>query len=196
MGTSSYSGIHSLIEMQHSKVFGIGLNKTGTKTLRHCLQFLGYRHLSYDFDCLVLFQEKKYDRLFEIIDLHDSFEDWPWPLMYELLDSRYPGSKFILTERTDPETWYESLRKHAERTGPTEFRKRIYGYYMPDENKQAHTEYYKKHNNAVRDYFSSAPSSLLNVCWENGDRWGELCEFLEKPVPDIPFPHLNRSPVN
>jgi hypothetical protein len=31
------------------------------------------------------------------------------------------------------------------------------------------------------------------VCWENGDGWKELANFLEKPVPDQPFPHINKT---
>jgi hypothetical protein len=27
--------------------------------------------------------------------------------------------------------------------------------------------------------------------WEIGDGWGPLCEFLGKPVPEVPFPHAN-----
>ena len=32
------------------KVFGIGLNKTGTSTLGECLVALGYRHRSYSYE--------------------------------------------------------------------------------------------------------------------------------------------------
>jgi hypothetical protein len=31
--------------------------------------------------------------------------------------------------------------------------------------------------------------------WSVGDGWEPLCEFLELPVPDTPFPHLNDSKV-
>jgi hypothetical protein len=27
------------------------------------------------------------------------------------------------------------------------------------------------------------------------DGWGSLCEFLEKPEPEIPFPFLNKAPA-
>jgi Sulfotransferase domain len=29
--------------------------------------------------------------------------------------------------------------------------------------------------------------------WSVGEGWEPLCEFLEMPVPDTPFPHLNDS---
>jgi hypothetical protein len=29
------------------------------------------------------------------------------------------------------------------------------------------------------------------LVWSVGEGWGPLCEFLELPVPDVPFPHIN-----
>ena len=41
--------------------------------------------------------------------------------------------------------------------------------------------------------FRARPGDLLNVCWETGSGWQELCAFLGKPVPEIPFPHENKA---
>ena len=71
------------------KVVGVGLNKTGTKTLRHCLQHWGYRHQSYDLDAFQLYRNKDFLALFQWMDRYDSFEDWPWPLFYESIDARF-----------------------------------------------------------------------------------------------------------
>jgi hypothetical protein len=40
----------------------------------------------------------------------------------------------------------------------------------------------------------TVPADRLLV-WSVGDGWEPLCEFLEVPVPDTPFPHLNDSKV-
>jgi len=172
------------------KIFGIGLNKTGTKTLGSCLKYFGYKHTSYDLDALRYFVNKDWDYLFSIIDQYDSFEDWPWPLMYKQLDEKYPGS----TEGRTPEIWFESLRKHAIRTGPTEFRLLVYGHEMPMQNKEAHLKIYNDHNRNVMDYFKDKRDKFIKVCWEKGDSWEELCRFLDINIPEIPFPHANRSP--
>jgi len=43
-----------------------------------------------------------------------------------------------------------------------------------------------------REVQETVPSDRLLV-WSVGDGWEPLCDFLELPVPDTPFPHLNDS---
>ena len=176
------------------KVFGIGLNKTGTTTLGKCLKVLGYQHKSYDLDLLKKLCEGRSDDVLRYAEQYDSFEDWPWPLMYKELDSHFPGSKFILTTRLSPDKWYGSLVKHSERTGPTEARKLVYGYTNPHDKKNEHIRFYQKHNADVRAYFDGRDSDFIELCWGRGDDWQKLCHFLDKEVPDAPFPHANKSP--
>ena len=42
-------------------------------------------------------------------------------------------------------------------------------------------------NNAV---LAEAPADRLLV-WEAGDGWEPICQALDLPVPDLPFPHKN-----
>jgi sulfotransferase family protein len=175
------------------KVFGIGMNKTGTKTLGLCLKWLGYTNTSYDLDLLKDAVKGDYDGIDKVVEEFDCFEDWPWPIIFRVLDERYPDSKFILTIRKNSETWFRSLEKQSVLTGPTEYRKIVYGYEMPQENKEAHVEIYEKHNEEVIEYFKDKPGKMLVICWETGSEWNDLCSFLNLPVPDIPFPHANKS---
>lgn len=178
------------------KVFGIGLNKTGTKTLGECFRILGYNNKSFDLKLLKAVARRDFYELFATCDLYDSFEDWPWPLAYQELNDHYPDAKFILTQRDDPETWYASLCKHAELTGPTEARKIVYGSEMPHLHKDHHLDFYQRHNADVIAYFKNFPDKLLVVSWENGNGWMEICNFLHiNDVPGCPFPHKNRSQV-
>ena len=135
----------------------------------------------------------KQEKLFEIVDGHDSFEDYPWALMYEEIDRRYPGSKFILTTRRSSDVWFESLTKHAKKTGPTIYRRGIYGHNMPADNPKKHVDVYETHNQTIREYFNGRQSDFLEVCWENGDGWEEICNFLQHPIPNSPFPHENKA---
>lgn len=155
---------------------------------------LGYTpHISHDLRALKLWKTSQWDKLYPIIDAHRSFEDVPWPLMYQHLFERYPNSKFILTIRKSTDTWFKSLANHALKTGPTEHRRLIYGYSMPQENEIFHREFYEKHNKEIIQFFEKkAPNKLLVVCWEREDQWGEICQFLDKKIPNSPFPHLNR----
>ena len=178
------------------KIVGIGLNKTGTTTLGTCLVHWGFKHISYSKPAFDLWRKNDFDKLWQFTHNYDSFEDWPWPLVYREMDEKYPGSKFILTTRKNSETWFRSLCKHAHRTGPTEFRKVIYGFEMPFEHPTEHMEYYVRHNRAVREYFHNRQNDFLEVCWENGDGWNELSEFLNLPRPSTPFPHSGKSPTN
>ena len=77
----------------------------------------------------------------------------------------------------------------------TKYRREIYGYEMPHEHKNKHTQFYENHNKSVKKYFKDRPQDLLEVCWETGDGWRELAEFLNLELPDIPFPHANKSPL-
>lgn len=177
-----------------NKVFGIGLQKTGTTTLGVSLKKLGYRGTTYDWNLTKSFFEGNIEPLFAVADKYDSFEDWPWPLAFKELDERYPNSKFILTRRKSAEIWFESLKRHADRYDVTKYRKLIYGHEMPHQHKDEHIAFYQAHNQAVREYFSSRPTDFIEVCWEEGDGWVELCSFLNiDDIPNKPFLHLNRS---
>jgi len=179
--------------IENMKVFGIGLNKTGTKTLGVCFNELGYLHKSVDKQAFELYKKGDLNGLFNIIDDYESFEDWPWPLIYKEIDKRFPDSKFILTLRHDAETWYKSLCRHSDKTGPTNYREVIYGYSMPRNFKNEHIDFYNNFNQSVRDFFSGKPGQLLEVCWEKGDGWEKLCNFLEKEIPRKAFPHVNKG---
>lgn len=175
------------------KVFGIGMNKTGTTTLGECLSRLGFQHHSFDLELTRAVDEGNLTPVFQVADEYDSFEDWPWPLIYEELDARYPDAKFILTTRKDNATWIDSLKRHADRTGPTEFRKIVYGHAMPHGHEEEHIRCYEQHNANVRAHFDNR-DDLLEVCWEERAEWEPICEFLKRPVPNAPFPHANESP--
>lgn len=176
------------------KIVGVGLNKTGTKTLRACLLHWGFRHVTCSKGAFDLWRDGRYDDLLAWVSAHDSFEDWPWPLIFRQIDKKFPNTKFILTRRKNAETWFNSLCSHAVRTGPTEFRKTIYGYEMPHVHKAEHLQFYEKHNESVRNYFRDRPADFLEVCWEEGDKWERLSEFLGLDCPKIPFPHENKRP--
>ncbi len=176
------------------KVIGVGLNKTATKSLSECLTAMGYNNQTYSLEAFTLYRQQDWDALFAIMDQHDSFEDWPWPLMYRQIDERYPDAKFILTTRATPEVWYRSLCKMAVRMGPlNKFEKHIYGYSMPQGRRDQHVEFYLKHNEEVKAYFSDRPGKLLELCFDTGVSMAELCHFLGQPECDFIPPHVNKS---
>ena len=129
----------------------------------------------------------------------DSFEDWPWPLMYRQVFEKYgETARYVLTRRNTPEAWLESLKAHTLATNPhNNPRKRIFGFDYPHGAEAQHIAFYENHLAEVRKYFAeqNAAHVLCEVCWEEGDGWQEICDFLEEPLPNAPFPHVNRRVV-
>lgn len=182
--------------MRSIKVFGIGLNKTGTTTLGKCLRDLGYRHSSYDLALLEQVRSGDFRDLINVVESHEAFEDWPYPLVFDQLDVLYPGSRFILTRRRSPQVWLRSLEAHSLRTDPyegTRTRTLAFGWPFPQLNPEAHIGFYEAHLARVRHYFRHRPQDLLEICWEEQPSWEPLCSFLGHPVPSHPLPHCNPS---
>jgi hypothetical protein len=177
------------------KIFCIGLNKTGTTTLGHCLGSLGFKHRSFNLALLEQVAISKYDQLHKEIVGYESFSDWPYPFVYEYLDRSYPGSRFILTRRATPEVWLDSLFSHSLRADPiigSRARSLAYGYPYPQLNPKAHISFYTKHLQTVRDYFFGRQDDFLEVCWEEGSSFIDLCTFLDRGHPNQDLPHSNR----
>jgi hypothetical protein len=184
-----------------SKVFGIGLPKTGTTTLGYCFKQFGFKHRSYDMDLAVQVKRNELENVLAEAEKYETFEDWPWFLIYREVDQRFPNSKFILTLRKDTETYVASLRRHHARQGirKEDFAKPhwwddVFGFAPDQWDYQKSVQRYERHNLEVLEYFRGRTNDLLVVCWENSDGWDNLSKFLNKPCPDEPFPHLNISP--
>jgi len=176
------------------KVFGIGLSKTGTTSLAAALEVLGYRTKDYpglqayrsgDLSCIDAHWLEHYEAL----------TDTPIPSFYRELDRRYPGSKFILTVRA-MEPWLLSCRKqfterHAARqsAGHRQLFTELYGTAVFDEAlfRQGHERFVA----GVREHFRGRPQDLLELDVAAGQGWPELCAFLGRPLPELPFPKAN-----
>jgi hypothetical protein len=166
--------------------------KTGTTSIGYALQVLGYR-TTYNYWGLSgmddwLEDKSTYKQFYDIVKdkakYFDAFSDAPWLFLYEELDEWFPNSKFILTLRSTPEAVARSDINMWRRDGAKEED-------IPSSEKFINR--YLKHNQEVRKYFKNRPNDLLEVCFEKGDGWEEVCNFLEKSYPGIPFPHANRG---
>jgi len=187
-----------LMGVGNSKIFGIGLSKTGTTSLAHALEILGYKTKDYpgienyrtgDLSC--------FDP--QVVNANDALTDTPIPSFYRELDAKYPNSKFILTVR-DREGWLKSCRKQfterfAERQ--TEAHDHLfmdlYGCTVFDEQK--FLEGYEKFVSGALAHFKDRPQDLLVINVTAGEGWEKLCPFLGQAVPDIPFPKANVTQI-
>jgi hypothetical protein len=178
------------------KIFCIGWAKTGTTTLAAALRALGYRHQSQD---LTLAANLVSNDLAPIIDRareYESFDDWPWLLLYRELDRAFPDSRFILTTRA-PDDWLASYRNMLDAQKPShrmnQIRRVLYDLPFPYVTGAALRERYQRHNAEVLRYFMNRPADLLVVNWASGHGWAALCAFLGRAVPNAPFPHANKG---
>jgi Sulfotransferase domain len=171
--------------LRHPKVWGIGLARTGTATLCEVFRRLGYETVLHN-------------PHFPSLETADAAADNECALFYRYLDYRFPGSKFILTTRSLND-WLRSIKFileiHPVRTRQENIaifrRMTLYGTVSFDELKMTRT--YLQHHLEVRYYFRDRPHDLLEVDFTRGDGWERICAFLELPVPNEPFPHLNKT---
>lgn len=178
------------------KVFCIGLNRTGTKSFGRAMRLLGYRAATWSPLPIQLYMQKNQRALDEIVGQYDAFDDWPWPLMARDLAKKYPQSKFVLTRRKSPEIWLTSIQSHSRKNPMGRgIRKFVFGYDDPVKNSVEYLEFYKSFYGDIASMKEELRCSdrILDVCWDCGSGWMELCTFLDVPIPSLDFPHWNNS---
>lgn len=194
-------------------VIGAGFGRTGTMSLKVALEQLG---LGRCYHMTELVKNPSHPELWaaagrgEPVDWHRLYRryratvDWPGCLFYRELAASFPQAKVVLTVR-DPDRWYDSvlstlfslktatddyLASQADADRPVIF----YDSRIWDEvfggrfAERAHAiEVFQRHNAEVR---ASLPADRLLV-YQVSEGWPPLCEFLQLPVPETGFPHLN-----
>jgi len=191
---------------QRSKVFGIGLSRTGTRSLNRALQTLGFDPLHYplDHDTYSEMAHGQYD--LTMLKYHDGITDITVSAFYAQLDQAYPGSKFILTVR-DKESWLNSCENHWRNSSAFDdsadpeqkrlieirrfFRATTFGCY--DFQPERFVWVYEQHLRAVTEYFRDRPDQLLimDVC--AGDGFEKLAPFMGCDMPCAAFPHTGSA---
>ena len=184
-----YQRIHNffipLFKKKHEqKVFCIGFFKTGTTSLDKALSILGYRTVHFlrtgkepKEGWISLFQRYNYDAISDAPLNHPKF--------FMKLDKEFPNSKFILTIR-DSESMIKSYENFV-KGSPYEIR--------DEEDWKRRLNNFERHNQQVKDYFKDRPNDLLIFNIIGGEGWKELCKFLNKAIPNKPFPSKNKGRV-
>jgi hypothetical protein len=178
-------------------VFGIGLSRTGTRSLASALDVIGWRAIHFPHDRRTFEQLRSGDFRLDILERFDAITDTPVVPYFAQLDALYPGSRFVLTIRDLP-TWLartEAFWKRTHKAQMNAFHRfvntAVYGTWLYE---RARFDYvYRRHFAAVEAHFAGREQSLLVLDICGGDGWEKLCGFLGCPIPDSPFPHKNRS---
>lgn len=186
-----------------TKIFCIGLNKTGTTSLHEAFGILGYKSIHYHDNESRLLHEFIYGNfnngrpILEGIDDFDAYSDWiAWKpeRIFPKFDQEYPGSKFILNTR-NIDDWLRSRVKHVERNQERFARTKDPNIKWLTIEKDAWAEEFTTYHAFVRAYFKDRKSDLLEIDVAKGEGWELLCPFLGVAVPDVPFPVANVAPT-
>jgi hypothetical protein len=204
---------------ERPKVFCVGMNKTGTTSLREMLERFGYTVGSQPRGERLLdaWLERDFTAIVRFCRTADAFQDIPFSLdyTYQALDAAYPGSRFVLSVRDSPRQWFASLcRFHAKVLGtvgtPTERDLRAATYREPGwlwkasiamfgvdgsdlYDEERYVRRYEAHNDAIVNYFADRPDDLLVLNLADGDAPLALAGFLGLDPPDWRTPWLNRT---
>jgi hypothetical protein len=184
-----------------TRVFGIGMHKTGTTSLHHALRELGLNstHWPSAHWAKRVWNEMQSGRSLTL-ERHYAATDFPITTLYRELDRAYPNSKFILSVRPEDE-WLESVRRHwlpehspyrKQWDGDPfthKIHREVYGRKTFDADVMLSR--YRRHNAEVLGYFAHRKHDLL--VHKASDGWAPLCTFLDKPLPYVAYPRANAT---
>jgi hypothetical protein len=207
------------------KLIGAGLPRTGTLSQKVALEMLGIQPCYHMVDVLAdLDKVQQWRRALEgdgqwdeIFEDSQATVDWPGSYHYAELAERYPDAKVLLSVR-DPDSWERSMRETiwAMLWGDILIRDLSSARVRVDEQWRAFVELMEdmwKRGGLIDNGADTTAESMRTamdrfnrevhdtiaadrlLVWSVGEGWEPLCEFLELPVPDTPFPHLNDSKV-
>lgn len=185
------------METDAGKVFGLGLSRTGTTSLHAALVLMGLSSVHYP---LSYRNVARHWLDGDFSPAHTApfrcYSDLPTPSFFRELDQSHPGSKFVLTVR-DADAWADSIERQYARPlppspkNPLRHRMRELAYGSIEFERTPYLEAYRRHNDAVRDYFAARSNALLVLdLARDAGAWQRLADFLDRPAPTNSFPHL------
>lgn len=167
-------------------IFGIGLPRTGTRSLKQALRILGFRDVS----GLTQYRRDFYQGRLALPAGKDAIVGGISGY-YLALDKLYPGSKFILTIR-DEDRWLNSVNNLWGVTyEPEESKVRLSWLWQHFGINAYHVDVlrviYRSSKLGAIEYFANRPKDFLVLDIEQ-PQWPQLCGFLGLPIPDEPYP--------
>jgi hypothetical protein len=190
------------------KLIGAGFGRSGTMSIKAALDQMGagpcyhmkvtlkrYHHMHF-FMRAWRGQKVNWKRFFR---RYNSAVDWPTCSFYRDLMNEFPEAKILLNVR-DPEDWYNSMHETIWAIQPA------FPWWFPRIVRTMHNEIiwganlkgvFEDRNKTIEVYREwieevkkTVPAERLLV-YQVKEGWKPLCDFLNVPVPDRPFPHIN-----
>ncbi len=124
--------------------------------------------------------------------------DWPASAFWRELHVAFPDALVVLSVRKDPEMWWSSFNQTivtAMREPPSdelrewhELGMALLARFTPDwGDGEAAMAAYQRHNAEVR----AGLAGRRLIEWRPEDGWEPICQALELPCPNEPFPRVN-----
>lgn len=191
------------------QVIGVGVGRTGTYSLKLAINELGLgpchhmeevlHNMPVQVPLWVAAVNGQPDWP-AIYSGYDSAVDWPTAGFFRELNAAYPSAKFVLTHR-NPDNWAASFSETIYKllAGKAEAPEEMRAWLDMAEAVIAKTGFpggldvadlkaaFIAHNEAVQ---AEIPADRLLV-YQVKEGWEPLCRFLDKPLPDGPFPRSN-----
>jgi len=186
-----------------TRIFGIGMQRTGTTSLHEAFKRFGFDagHWESAGWARAIWQEMNRWGSSRTLEQRYALTDNPIPVLYKKLDEAYPGSKFILTVREETE-WLKSVAKFWTHEGNPRrwtwdvdgFSHKMHGIVYGTIKFDALTflERYRRHNDEVTRYFNGRPD-FMRLEIKSDTSMAGLCRFLNQPATNRKFPHQNKG---
>jgi len=196
---------------EFNKIFHIGINRAGSKSLCKALGILGIlglhncgwdlkrinSELGFTEEEIKLLVKNGKNPLKEL-DLDsefDAFIDFPY-LDYDFLENitpLYSNSLFIFLEVDFEDYWMKRVNRYFvyRDDGRDRFIKK---YKTVDEfikTKDTFKNYFNERMEFTNKFMlKHSKEDILKLNILGGDEWDKLCNFLEVDIPEVPFPHI------
>lgn len=195
------NGLEPIGDNMEQYVFNIGMNCSGTTSLCQALNILGIPSLHHTTPNGELLESAIHLNLQNnklLLDSYDDaykgFCDFSGEKFYEKLYYDYPKAKFIFTIRP-LEDWLKSIMKLEENIYHSKHNKNLTSETVNLYKLKFEKQYFRNRDK-IRNFFRNKKSQYLEIRICEGHGWNELCKFLEKDLPNVPFPYLNKSLYN
>jgi len=191
------------------EVIGAGYSRTGTLSLKHALEILGIGRCYHFTELLKRRHAKRWLAVLdgappvwdEVFAGYSATVDWPAVSYYRELADYYPDARVILTIR-DPDQWHASLQ---DALLPL---RRVLPSWIPWTSRIGRLTDLTIWNGTFKGRAENRDFAIAclqrhsqEVCAEIDEKrllvydvkegWEPLCNFLGRPIPDIPFPRTN-----
>ena len=194
--------------MRFKKIFEVSMPRTGSRSAAYAACMLGLRtchntlfHYPMMNDWLYRCYRGEYANS-TVIKTYDWIGQLP-AAIWQNLFCEFPDAGFVLCIRPI-ETWAPSAERHHLKPNTSVLNKDIQSaplsmrgfsrmgqFGMTNWNRKHWINRYQLHNEHVQHVIPQDQLLLMNVF--EGDGWEKLCRFLDKDIPDLPFPWVKRG---